>query len=82
MSYERLQVTDHVDKWTVDKLRHVEDGIIANESGLEEIANNLNYYALKSEIPNIDNFTTKEEVQSIMNNMIALSKNEILEICK
>lgn len=34
MSYERLQVTDHVDKWDVAKLKHVEDGIVANEEAI------------------------------------------------
>lgn len=32
MSYERLKVKDHVDTWDVEKLAHVEDGIIANET--------------------------------------------------
>ena len=31
MSYERLQITDHVDKWDVAKVQHLEDAIIANE---------------------------------------------------
>jgi hypothetical protein len=29
MSYERLNITDFVDKWDVEKVRHLEDGIIA-----------------------------------------------------
>lgn len=85
MSYERLQVKDHVDKWTVDKLRHVEDGIIANEMELEK-KQPIGDYALKEEIPDISNFTTHEEVQKLIEegtlNMIALSKEEILNICK
>lgn len=36
MSYERLNIQDHVDKWDVEKVKHLEDGIIANE---EAIAN-------------------------------------------
>ncbi len=39
MSYERLQVTDHIDKWTTDKLKHVEDGIIANEEAIKALGN-------------------------------------------
>lgn len=35
MSYERLQVTDHVDKWDAAKLKHVEDGIVSNEEAID-----------------------------------------------
>ena len=31
MNYEYLNIQDHVDKWDVEKIRHLEDGIIANE---------------------------------------------------
>ena len=37
MSYERLQVTNHVDTWDAEKLAHVEDGIIANEGMINEM---------------------------------------------
>lgn len=37
MSYERLRVTDHVDKWDAAKLSHVEDGIIANATEIARI---------------------------------------------
>ena len=47
-------------------------------------------YALKSEIPNVDNFTTHEQVQELIEaiefpeagDMIALTEEEILNICK
>lgn len=91
MSYELLKVTDHVDKWNVEKLRHVENGIVTNETNIEKLFIDLQEYALKNEIPNVEDFTTYAEVQSLINemlipenvlNMIALSQNEILEICK
>lgn len=75
MGYERLKVVDHVDKWTVDKLRHVEDGIIANE---EE---------LKNKQPKGD-YATNTYVQELVSevkaekNMVALTKEEVLAICK
>lgn len=36
MSYERLNIQNHVDKWDIEKVKHLEDGIVANE---EAIAN-------------------------------------------
>lgn len=132
--YERLQVTDHVDRWTVDKLRHVESGIIANEQAIENVASNFenfqtkgdyalkaeipdvsnfqvkgNYalkeeipdvsnfqvkgeYVLKTEMPDVSQFATHEEVQEMLNeleipegsgnNVIALTEDEIINICK
>lgn len=74
MGYERLQVVDHVDKWTVAKLRHVEDGIIANE---EE---------LKTKQPKGD-YATNTYVNELAskieaNGMIALTEQEVRDICK
>ena len=74
MGYERLKVTDHVDKWDAAKLRHVEDGIIANE---EEI---------KTKQP-IGDYATNTYVKELAdkvkdNEMIALTKWEVLDICK
>lgn len=61
MSYERLQVTDHVDKWNVAKLRHVEDGILANEA---EIKNKqpLGNYADKTEVVYADTDNSEDIV--------------------
>ena len=39
MSYERLQLTDFVDKWDVAKVQHLEDGIIANEEAIQRYHN-------------------------------------------
>lgn len=34
MAYERLNVTDFVDRWNAEKVMHLEDGIIANEEAI------------------------------------------------
>lgn len=39
MSYERLELTDFVDKWDVAKVKHLEDGIVANEEAIERYHN-------------------------------------------
>jgi hypothetical protein len=70
MSYERLNVKDHVDKWDAEKLAHVEDGIIANEAEIVRIFDDLKNYALKEDLP-----------QDLLN-MIALTQEEILVICQ
>jgi nitrogen fixation/metabolism regulation signal transduction histidine kinase len=70
MSYERLKVKDHVDKWDAEKLAHVEDGIIANEAEIVRIFDDLKNYALKEDLP-----------QDLLN-MIALTQEEILVICQ
>lgn len=36
MSYKRLNLTNYKDIWDVDKVRHIEDGIIANEINLKD----------------------------------------------
>lgn len=74
MGYERLDVTDHVHKWTVAKLRHVEDGILANE---EE---------LKNKQPKGD-YATNTYVNELVGKieakeMIALTEQEVRDICK
>lgn len=70
MSYERLKVKDHVDTWDVEKLAHVEDGIIANETEIQKISDDLKNYALKEELP------------QTQLDMVALTKEEILVICQ
>lgn len=70
MSYERLKVKDHVDTWDVEKLAHVEDGIIANETEIQKISEDLKNYALKEELP------------QTQLDMVALTKEEILVICQ
>lgn len=35
MSYTKLNITDHVDVWDVAKVRHIENGILANEQAIE-----------------------------------------------
>ena len=39
MSYERLELTDFVDKWDAAKVKHLEDGIIANAETIERYHN-------------------------------------------
>ena len=39
MSYERLELTDFVDKWDAAKVKHLEDGIVANEEAIERYHN-------------------------------------------
>jgi hypothetical protein len=39
MSYERLELTDLVDKWDVAKVKHLEDGIVANAEAIEHYHN-------------------------------------------
>ncbi len=34
MAYERLNLTDHVDNWTAEHVKHLEDGIVANETAI------------------------------------------------
>ena len=120
MSYERLKVADHVDKWDVAKLKHLEDGIIANEAELAKKAAKSDIpdvsklqpkgdyalkneipdvsdlqpkgdYALKKDIPDVGEFATRTEVQDLIDaiempegtsGMIALTEEEILNICK
>lgn len=76
MGYERLKVTDHIDKWTVAKLRHVEDGIIANE---KELANKQpkGEYVTETYVKEL-----LEELKESEKDMIALTEQEILDICK
>lgn len=74
MGYERLKVVDHVDKWDAAKLRHVEDGIIANE---KEIQNKQpkGDYATNEYV-----LTLLEKIEA--NRTKALTKEEVLELCK
>lgn len=39
MNYERLELTDFVDKWDAAKVKHLEDGIVANEEAIERYHN-------------------------------------------
>lgn len=39
MSYERLNITDFVDKWDVAKVQHLEDAIISNEEAIANLSN-------------------------------------------
>jgi hypothetical protein len=39
MSYERLELTDFVDKWDAAKVKHLEDGIVANAEAIERYHN-------------------------------------------
>lgn len=39
MSYERLELTDFVDKWDAIKVKHLEDGIVANEEAIKRYHN-------------------------------------------
>ena len=41
MSYERLNITDFVDKWDVAKVQHLEDAIIKNEEDIAQCCNNI-----------------------------------------
>lgn len=74
MGYERLQVVDHVDKWTVAKLRHVEDGIIANEEELKT-KQPKGDYATNTYVKELEKRVEESE-------MIALTRQEVLDICK
>lgn len=77
MGYERLKVTDHVDKWTASKLRHVEDGIIANENELKNKQPKGNY-ATETYVKTLIEELKLSEKEGI----IALTIQEILDICK
>jgi hypothetical protein len=37
MSYKRLNIQNGIDKWDVEKVRHLEDGIITNEKAIANI---------------------------------------------
>lgn len=37
MAYERLKFTEFEDKWDGEKIRHLEDGIVANEAAIEAL---------------------------------------------
>ena len=39
MSYERLQITDGIDKWDSEKVKHLEDAIIKNEEDIKKYHN-------------------------------------------
>ena len=40
MAYERLNLTDKVDRWTTGHVAHLEDGIVANEKAIEALSKN------------------------------------------
>ena len=39
MNYERLELIDGVTKWDAAKVKHLEDGIVANEEAIERYHN-------------------------------------------
>lgn len=66
MSYERLQITDHVDKWDVAKVQHLEDAIIANEIAINNAADwNQNDASASDYIKNKPFYETKSNIQKI-----------------
>ena len=66
MNYERLQITDHVDKWDVAKVQHLEDAIIANEIAINNAADwNQNDASASDYIKNKPFYETKSNIQKI-----------------
>lgn len=87
MNYERLQIQNGIDKWDVEKVQHLEEGIIRNEDTIAIVAQKIEnesynwkkigneWWAVVADIPNNQNLKWDEISTLYANEFLDLISN-------